>query len=477
MGYAISCGHELTTEAAETVLKAGGNVFDAIVAAFAASWVVEPCMSGPGGGGFAVILHEGQTTALDFFTKTPGRKRSPDEIDFRPVTVNFGGTTEVFHYGLGSVAVPGAVDGLFTLYDMGARMPLTELMQPAIRYASEGHDLVPFQRYDMELLREIIFSAERGRELFFKDDQLHEPGDLIRLPNLADFLDHLSREGREAFYKGEISKRIEDDSLTSGGHLLRSDLEQYHSKRSKGNTFAFDSLQITTPGGLSVGSKILEAIVRRTVASKKQDHLGQIMEGMLQVHGLKAHWFDPNWNVKQGGTSHMNVIDGSGNAVSLSMSLGEGSGYFIEGTDIQMNNMLGEAALLPSGWHSWTPDVRLQSMMTPVVAFDPVKEATLAMGSGGASRIPFAIAQVIDNYMRRSMATEDAVNAPRVHWNGELWQAEPGVIRPSYLADDQWNAWPHQSLYFGGVHVSESNDGTFEAVGDGRRDGISSVSN
>ena len=69
MGYAISCGHELTAQAAEEVLRSGGNAFDAVVAAFVTSWVVEPCMSGPGGGGFAVVKGAEGIKAVDFFTQ------------------------------------------------------------------------------------------------------------------------------------------------------------------------------------------------------------------------------------------------------------------------------------------------------------------------------------------------------------------------------------------------------------------------
>ena len=75
-------------------------------------------------------------------------------------------------------------------------------------------------------------------------------------------------------------------------------------------------------------------------------------------------------HLKTGGTTHFNVIDRWGNAVSLSSSNGEGSGFFVEGTDIQLNNMLGEAALLPGGFHSWTPNTRLSSLMTPTMVFD-----------------------------------------------------------------------------------------------------------
>ena len=170
MHYAIACGHELTANAAEEVLRMGGNALDAAIAAFAMSWVVEPCMSGPGGGGFAMVLHDDQMFALDFFTQTPKHKLPAHEIDFPAVEVDFGGTTEIFHYGAGSIAIPGAIDGLFALHRLGARLPMPDLVAQAVEVATAGHALVPFQRLDMWLLRDILGSRKRGRELFFDSE-------------------------------------------------------------------------------------------------------------------------------------------------------------------------------------------------------------------------------------------------------------------------------------------------------------------
>ncbi len=222
MRYAVACGHELTAQAAEETLKSGGNALDAAIAAFVMSWVVEPCMSGPGGGGFAMVHHDGQSYALDFFTQTPKYKKPADAIRFPAVEVDFGGTTEVFHYGPGSVAVPGTIDGIFALHKLGARLPMTFLVEQAITTAARGHSIVPFQRLDMWLLRDILGSGEKGRQIFFNEQGVvKDVGATILLPQLADFLDYMAREGRDAFYRGEVGHKVVAAAGDNGGHLTR----------------------------------------------------------------------------------------------------------------------------------------------------------------------------------------------------------------------------------------------------------------
>ena len=120
--FAISTGHPKTTGAARVILSDGGNAIDAAIAAFAMSWVAEPCMSSAGGGAFAMVYYQGEHPRL---------------FDFFPVTVNFGDTTEVFHVGKASIAVPGSVAGIFALHEAFGTIPLTVLFEPAILAAKK----------------------------------------------------------------------------------------------------------------------------------------------------------------------------------------------------------------------------------------------------------------------------------------------------------------------------------------------------
>ena len=114
---AVAAGHLKTAEAAKLILEAGGNAFDAALAALCAACVVEPVLTSLGGGGFLLARrNSGETGLFDFFVQTPGRKRPVDQIDFHPIVADFGTAQQEFHIGSGSIATPGTVRGLFDVH-------------------------------------------------------------------------------------------------------------------------------------------------------------------------------------------------------------------------------------------------------------------------------------------------------------------------------------------------------------------------
>jgi len=144
---------------------------------------------------------------------------------------------------------------------------------------------------------------------------------------------------------------------------------------------------------------------------------------------------------------------------------------------MQMNNMLGELALLPDGIHSWTPDQRLSSMMAPTIVLNEQQRAEIVIGSGGAGRIPSAIAQVLRYLITYQLPLRDAIQAARVHLHDRHFNVEYGF--DAELEDNLPNCkltnWTQQSLFFGGAHSILVKDGHYEAIGDQRRDGVAIV--
>jgi gamma-glutamyltranspeptidase/glutathione hydrolase len=124
----------------------------------------------------------------------------------------------------------------------------------------------------------------------------------------------------------------------------------------------------------------------------------------------------------------LSVIDGEGNAASMTTSNGEGSSYVIPGTGVMLNNMLGEEDLNPNGFHRWQPNQRISSMMDTTMVLENGKPR-LVLGSGGSNRIRTAILQVVSNVLDFGMDIDDAVNAPRLHWERESLHLEPGYDR------------------------------------------------
>jgi gamma-glutamyltranspeptidase/glutathione hydrolase len=174
------------------------------------------------------------------------------------------------------------------------------------------------------------------------------------------------------------------------------------------------------------------------------------------------------------GTTHVSIADSQGNIASMTCSNGEGSGYFVPGTGIMLNNMMGEDDLHPEGFHSSPPGERVGSMMSPsALLLDD--EVRLVFGSGGSKRIRTALTQVLTQVVdfRRNLAT--AIQAPRLHWDGTVLQLEPGFDDESVQAlSDRVpvNIWEKPSVYFGGVHSVIPG---LEGAGDPRRGGSTAV--
>lgn len=488
----IAAGNPATAEAAEIALLAGGNAFDAAVAAIFASFIGEPCMSSPGGGGFmTAVTAEGKSFVLDFFVQTPVHKKRPEDLDFFPYEINFGTATEVFYIGMGACGVPGSIAGIYEIHDKFCRLPIKDLAAPSIRMAREGVILDDFQAHDFKLLKGIMAYTPAGEALYCTEGNPKVEGDLFQLPELSDFLDTLVNEGRDLFYKGEISALIESMG-GGGGSLQRSDFSHYEAIFRKPMAIPYRQFSVITNPPPSIGGGLLAYGLERLWPKDKPDyrpqsreHLACVMRALREMDELhldderlqrelsrlSAGQFKSAGNAL-GGTTHFSVMDELGNAVSVSLSNGEGNGYVVEGTGFMMNNMLGETALLPDGLHSWIPDARLSSMMAPTVATDGDGHPILIMGSGGAGRIPGAILQTLHNVLDLDMELQDAVNLSRMHWRKNTLNLEPGWPEGFPENPREVIQWPHD-MFFGGIHAVGIDRGHLTAIGDDRRSGVS----
>ena len=487
--YAIAAGHELTANTAVQIIKAGGNIFDAAIAAFMASWIAEPCMSSAGGGGFATVCQaNGNSQVFDFFCQTPAFKRPVEEVEFFPVLLDFGSTKEAFHVGRGAVAVPGSVAGIFELHKKLGYMPIRELVLPAMEIARAGVKMSDFQHSNVVLLKPIFNISERSKEIFFIENQVKTTGSLVKMPLLADFLDLIAHEGPSVFYKGEIAKKIVADQKENGGYLTRKDLEEYAVIERSPLTFSLAQHKVLTNPQPSLGGHILMDFLKegqwntKKISWLSRSHLRELYRVFQKTTSGKAdydHLVYPgnkeSGNNKRGSTTHISILDKQGNAISLTVSNGEGCGYYIENTDIHLNNMLGEAALMPDGFHNWRPYTRLYSMMSPSLVLNQEEKPEMVIGTGGAGRIPYAIAQVLLNRFYFDRSLSEAVNAPRTHLQEGIFNEEPGFDSTNFLPNSQVKRWDKKSLYFGGTQVTALENGILSAVGDERRRGVGLV--
>ena len=507
----IAAGHQKTAEAGSEILRNGGNAFDAVVAAILASFVTEPGLTSAAGGGFLLAhTQANENIVFDFFTQTPHKKRNPNEINFYPIEMNFGGAVQEFHVGLGSMAVPGNLAGVFHVHQRLGRLPFTVVAEPAIDYAKNGVKLNKFQYYSLaSILKPIIIDSKEGRDFFRPTGELIEPEGILRMKEFADTLAYLAETGVREFYEGEIAHRLVKDCQDLGGYLTLEDLKNYRVIERepliidyRGNTL------LTNPPPSSGGTliafalKLLSNVNLTNIEFGTAHHLETLalvmqLTNEARIDGYDTNLYQPDIGDKflanehligyehrlseivnkWGSTTHISVVDSEGNAASVTTSNGEGSGYVIPGTNIMVNNMLGEDDLNPQGFHQWQENVRMSSMMAPTIVLKD-NQPEIVLGSGGSKRIRTAILQVISNILDFKMSVKEAVESPRIHWENDVFHLEPGfaeeeVNEITLPADSQLVRWQEKNLFFGGVHtVLETSEGLIEGAGDQRRDGV-----
>lgn len=507
-GGAVAAGHPETARSAAEILEDGGNAFDAVVAALAASFVVEPALSSPGGGGF-LLAHpvDAAPVVLDFFTQTPGRA-APDgadpapALDFQPVLADFGTTTQEFHVGRAAAAVPGMIPGICAIQRDLGRLPLARLLEPAIRLARQGPPLATLQAHIMGVIGPIMTFTEAARACFgdpARGDQVRAAGASLPMTALADCLDALGREGEALFREGEAAQAMAA-LCAEGGLVTADDLRRYQVLRHPPLDRRFHGTRVLTNPPPSSGGALIayglallednegpptpETLVRvMHQTGRARDAVG-LAEGVDDrrvarllcesglAEGVRA--------LKTGGTTHVSVIDAAGNAAACTVSNGEGCGHMVPGCGFMLNNMLGEEDLHPAGFFRWRPDTRVSSMMAPTLAEHP-DGTVIALGSGGSNRIRTALLQVLCKVLALDRTLAEAVAAPRLHMErGHLdieggWDAATVTRLTTAVADTR--VWPDRSMFFGGVHTVARHpvSGVVEAVGDPRRGGAALV--
>ncbi len=485
--FALSGGHEETLRAASEILRSGGNAFDAAISAYVTSFVSEPAMSSAGGGGFAICHQEGRSPlALDFFSATP-IKNPMANLDIAPVEVHFGDETEVYYAGLGTMAIPGAVRGIFHMHRSFGSMPIKELFFHAIELCKNGIALNNFQHLDLNLLKNIFIRNEYGRKIFFDGTEVKSIGSIIQMEQLGDFLETLSIEGEELFYRGEVGRQLISDCQEKGGAIDSVSLSSYKSILARPISCTIAAGLLHTIGYPSMGGALLLHLANEIQAdnppvefrsSPYTNYMCDLLKRGKELHDNPVELFRrlnlsyPIGDNRHGSTSHFNIVDRDLNAVSLTMTIGEGSGYFIPKTGIHMNNMLGEPALLPNGINSWLPNTRMRSMMTPTIITDKNHSFKLSLGTGGAARIPFMIGQVLQAALFEDHRLREAIERPRMYFDGSVMHIEDGADLDLTNFPNKFHLWKDKSLFFGGVHAVELRDGKLNAVGDARRDGV-----
>ena len=502
----ISTGSKEASEAAQEILKLGGNAFDASIAAVMTSMTSEVNLTSMGGGGAMLAYEKGKKPILfDFFVDAPASNNKKD-FEFYKTEVDFGETKQAFHIGKGSVAIPGNIKGLLHIHKRLGKIPLKIVTEPAIDIAKKGVKLSHSQAYITSLLDSILKTSVNSRELFYNNGNLLSEGDTFSNPDLSNFIEWITEEGDRPFYEGELAIKM-IDYLGSDGLIKIEDLNKYkvHERLPLSHQL-IDSTFYTNPAP-SVGGTLIVFLLKMLshIDSNYKFNYDRLIRLMATTAKARTDFYkDPNSDYQLdrlldsdivkiyaelsegdifntyddfndnglGSTTHVSILDKDGNAASITTTNGESCGHILPETGIILNNMLGEEDLNPLGFHRWNRTKRMPTLISPSLLIDNQGKVELVIGSAGSNRIRSAIIQVLSNYVLNKLSLKDSVYHPRLHLENNFLHIEPGINIDNKLDHQiKTNLFSDINLFFGGVNAVTKT----EAVADPRRGGDSII--
>ncbi len=482
----VAAGHPLTAQAGAQVLREGGNAVDAAVGAMLTSFVAEPLLTGLGAGGYLLVAGEGYEPAvLDFFIEAPPRADDGSAAELEAIDVSFGDAEQVFYVGPASCGVYGTPAGACEAIARWGTMQLSELAAPAVRLAHDGVELNHGQAYVAEILADLLLSSEECAALWAPRGQVLREGETLRNPDLGDALKRLGEEGATPFYEGDIARAVSDWLGERGGSVTVAALSGYRAEVREPARMPYRDREVLTNPPPSAGGTLLAYALALLDRRSGPPSLREIVAAMRDaqsertaefVEGLSTEGFLARFlGSRLGATTHISVLDGRGQACSVTCTNGEGSGVVVPGTGMHLNNIMGEEDLSPLGFHRQPAGRRMPSMMAPSVVMH-AGEVELVLGSAGSNRIRSALLQTIVGVVDHGLGVSEAVDAPRVHFENGVVYAEPGIDTGALVAAGQEVvAFRALNLFFGGVQAVQRQGGGLVGAGDPRRGGVAAA--
>ena len=442
-----------------SILKKGGNAVDAAVATAFALGVLEPNASGLGGGGFMIVklANMKEAVVVDFRETAPAAAKA-DMYSIGDDGKVVGAANVV---GGLAVGVPGEVAGLlYGLEKYGSKkLSRAQIMQPSIDWAQKG---IPVTVNLSKIIKDELVKINKfpaTAKLYSNEGLPFETGDTIKNPELAATLALIAKQGKDAFYKGELARKVVAAVKEAGGIMTEADLAAYEPKirkpvsgayrgytifstppASSGGTHVIEILNILenfdmaklgdgTPAALHVwGEAMKQAFADRAKYMADTEFVKVPLSGLTSkayAKGLAANIDmekpmesvsagDPT-KYESGSTTSLSVMDKHGNMVAITKSINYffGSGVLVPGTGILMNNHMDDFVPKPGSANSIEPGKRPLSSMSPTLVLDPEGKPFMTIGSPGATRIIGAVAAVISNVVDHKMSIQQATMAPR----------------------------------------------------------------
>jgi len=448
--------HPLATQIALDTLRRGGTAVDAAIAANAALGLMEPTGNGIGGDLFAMVW-DARTRTLHGLNASG---RSPRSLSLEWFVEH--GYTSIPRYGPLPVSVPGAVDGWFELHGRFGRLPMKEILQPAIDYARNGHPVPQYIQYLWQLSVKRLAEYPGFTEQMTLGGHAPEVGEMWKNPNLANTLERIANEGRDAFYKGEIAHIIGDYMQANGGFLSYEDMAAHESTwvtPESVNYRGYDVWELP-PNGQGIAAlqmlNILELHDVGAMGFGSADYIHLFLEAKKLVFEDRARFYaDPDYmdvSVKRllsksyaaernrlidmkraaptyphgdpaalrgGDTIYLTTADDEGNMVSLIQSnyRGMGSGMTPPGLGFVLQDR-GELFSLKAGQpNTFAPGKRpFHTIIPAFITRDG--EPWISFGLMGGDMQPQGHVQIVVNLIDFGMGLQEAGDAPRIYHSG-----------------------------------------------------------
>ena len=503
----VATSNPLAAQAGLEVLKKGGNAVDAAIATAAALTVVEPTSNGIGSDNFSILWVNGKMYGIN------GSGRSPKAMNLDV----FKGEKKISTLGWKAVTVPAAPKTWAVLAKKFGKLPLSESLAPAVSYARDGFTVQPTVAQFWNL-RGPMYVAQKDpqfqgwKDTFSKDGKLPKAGEIWKLPDHARTLELIGKTDAEAFYTGEIAKKIVEFSKATGGYITAEDLAavdpewveplsvNYHGydvwelpPNGQGitalmalnilNGYHFDHRGPETAHVQIEAMKLAFADTLKYVADPRVTKV-PVKEMLSTDYAAKRRSLITDraqqpvaGDFKQSGTVYLCTADGEGNMVSFIQSNygGFGSGVVVPGTGISLNNRGCSFSLDPKHPNAVAPEKRPYNTIIPGFVTKDGK-AVGPFGVMGGFMQPQGHVQVLMNCIDFGMNPQQALDAPRWQWMRD----KKIVVEGSYPVEElrKLERMGHEISYdtlagdFGrGEIIWRLEDGTLAGGTESRTDG------
>ena len=522
----IVAGEDRAVDAGVKVLQSGGNAVDAAVAVGFALAVTYPYAGNLGGGGFMLIrFADGRSTFIDF------RERAPEKASRDMYLDAQGHLTRDSIEGWRSSGVPGTVRGFELVHKKYGRMKWDALVAPAIRLASTGFPVSDALEKSLAGARNLANDPESKR-IFLNNGAMFHAGDRLTQPELARTLERIARHGAADFYEGATAHFLAGAMAQHGGLITLADLKNYPAVERKpllGQYRGYDVITAPPPSAGGIGilqiMGMLEGSGYEKTGAGSPAAIHYAVEAMRRFYADRSQYLgDPDFvqvplaklldpayirqrcatidpdhatpssrvlpGISAGHesteTTHYDVLDADGNAVSVTYTLngGFGNGITVPGAGFLLNNEMDDFASQPGSANMFglvqgeanaiQPGKRPLSSMAPTILARDGKPF-LVVGGPGGSRIITAVLEVILNVIDFGMNAQQAVDLPRFHhqWLPDKLYLEPGFSTDTIasLKARGHDIDPGRGNVAAVVELIVNHHGTLEGGADPRRPG------